>query len=59
MKDCNVVRLSVSDPHGGEYWMEIPDQFGAAYREAREEAITAIHEAMDIGCPPGEVRIVP
>lgn len=59
MKDCNVVRLSMCDQHGGEYWMEIQDQAGAAFRSAREEAIEAIHEAIAIGCPPGEVRFVP
>ncbi len=56
MRDCEVARLSMTDGRGGEYWREIAVGRAAAYREAREQALDAIEDAMARGDGPGEVR---
>lgn len=58
MTDREMVRLSMPDNHGREFFMIIPHEPGKHYREARDEALDAIMEAMSLGCDPGEVRIM-
>lgn len=55
-RDQNVVRVSVPDRHGSEFWM-IVEQDGKGYRDRRKKAIDCCLEAMEAGCSPGEVRI--
>jgi hypothetical protein len=54
---CDAVRMSCFDGLGGEFFIIIPaDDEGRAFREARQFAAEAIHEAMSLGLQPGEVR---
>lgn len=54
--DCEAVRLSVTDAHGGEFFKIIPAQDGKSWRLAREKALCQIVDAIDAGDQPGEVR---
>lgn len=59
MLDADVLRLSVADERGGEFFvlMPCPSQ-GKSLREAKRAALENIHEAIAIGLDPGEVRPV-
>ncbi len=56
--DCEMVRLSVADERGSEFWMLIPGAVGKSWRERKAEALDNIEAAMAQGCEPGEVRVV-
>ena len=53
-KDGLVSRLSMADARGGEFWMEIEGE-GKAYREAKEQALSDLMEAIEMGLEPGRV----
>lgn len=55
--DAIMVRLSVSDARGAEYFTLLPASSGKAYRRARDEALTAIEQAISMGLEPGMVRM--
>lgn len=56
----DVVRLSVFDAHGAEFFVIVPeDGGGRRWREARRDALDLIDLAMRQGLPPGEVRSIP
>lgn len=52
----DAVRFSVSDSHGQEYYSVQPMACGKTLREMREAVGLRIHEAMEAGAPPGEIR---
>lgn len=43
------------DGHNQEFFMLIPDERGAKYRERRAEAVEMIMQAIEQGLEPGEV----
>lgn len=54
--DAEVVRISMSDAQGGEYFMIIKAADGRRYRERRDEVIELIQQAIAQKLQPGEVR---
>lgn len=54
LTDCEVSRISMADERGGEFWMEVTGE-GKAYRQAKEQALEDISEAIEIGLEPGKV----
>lgn len=55
--DMDVIRLSVADEKGGEFFALIPcTKQGKSLREAKAAALENIYEAIAIGLDPGEVR---
>lgn len=50
----DAVRFSVSDAHGQEYFSVQP--LGKSLRAMREAVGLRIHEAMEAGAQPGEIR---
>lgn len=57
LMDCNAVRLSVFDDRGAEFFMLL-ERDKPRWRDRRREALDAIGEAIEIGCEPGEVRVI-
>ena len=57
IEDKNISRISVANDRGHEYFMLIPCEGGKAYREARLTALECLVEAIQMGLPPGQVRI--
>lgn len=55
--DCEMVRLSVCDDHGSEFWIQLPWDDGKNWRVRRYEALDIIEEAIGMGLQPGEVRV--
>jgi hypothetical protein len=56
--DCRMARISMVDKHNSEFFALVrAEPMGAAYRDARREALVAIDEAIERGCDPGEVRV--
>lgn len=53
--DRMMVRLSMCDAHGAEFFALIPASEGKSYRERREEALNDIEYAIEMGCRPGMV----
>ncbi len=53
--DAMMVRVSVPDQNGREYWTLVKAD-GAGYRKRRSDAVELCCEAIAIGCDPGEVR---
>lgn len=54
--DAEVARLSMADDGGREYFAIVVVAAGKGWRERREEALTAIDDAVAAGAPPGEVK---
>lgn len=55
---CDIIRVSMCDDKGGEFFTQIPDDSGAKkLREKRDAALDAIMLAMDRKDEPGEVTI--
>lgn len=57
LRDADVVRLSVFNAHGHEFWTVIAEG-GRDYRKRRQEALELITEARDRGLEPGRVIAV-
>lgn len=58
---CNAVRLSVFNGQGAEFFMLLERDGkinGKGWRDRRRDALDAIEEAIEIGCEPGEVRVI-
>ncbi len=56
--DKDMVRISMADSHGGEFFMLIDAETSARrYRERRTEALSAIEYAIEMGMQPGMVRV--
>jgi len=53
--DQEVVRLSAFNRRGHEYWINLPDDSGTAWRARRARACDAIEAAILLGKPPGPV----
>lgn len=53
--DRELVRISMYDPRGGEFFATIPAGEGKTYRESRERAAHAVLDAIESGEEPGEV----
>lgn len=53
---CEATRISTADSLGQEYFAILPRTEGRAWREARQQAVEALAEAMERGLTPGEVR---
>lgn len=51
-----MVRISMSNERGGEYFVMIPADDGKSYRAQRETALIMIEQAIQAGLEPGEVR---
>jgi hypothetical protein len=56
--DCQMVRVSVADPRGREYFAMIPRDEGRRWRERLTEALENIEAAIAQGCEPGEVKVM-
>lgn len=57
LHDAEVVRLSMYDARGGEFFALVPADAQKKWRERRDEALDTIMDAMDAGQFPGEVEI--
>lgn len=57
LHDADMVRLSMTDMHSQEFWTAIPETNGTRYLERRDDALAAIQQAIELGEPPGEVRV--
>lgn len=55
LHDCEMIRLSVFDDRGAEYWMLLPAGFPRKYRERREHALELIDYAIKKKLEPGQV----
>lgn len=55
--DDNMVRVSMCDDRGSEFFMTIPDGVGKGYRMRREEVLSALELAIHTGLDPGRVTI--
>lgn len=53
--DAEVIRVSMADKLGREFFHIIPALDGKRYRERLEEALELIESAISQGCEPGEV----
>ena len=54
--DCVMVRVSVADQHGDEFYQMVPRDEGRRWRQRLNEALENIETAIAQGCQPGEVR---
>ena len=58
LTDSDLVRISMWDKSGSEFFMLVPDSGSSKiFRAARQSALEAIMTAMEQGLQPGEVRI--
>lgn len=55
--DKDMVRLSLFDERGREFFMMVPAHEGKSYRERRTEALETIQSAMAAHLEPGQVRV--
>lgn len=55
LHDCEMVRISVFNERGAEYWMGIPVTAPKKYRERRDKALEAIDYAIEHKLEPGQV----
>lgn len=55
--DAEMVRLSMYDNRGGEFFALVPAYAPKKWRERRDEVLDAIMDAMEAGDHPGEVEI--
>lgn len=58
LHDCEMVRLSVADRHGREFFMRLPASTGRPWRDRRAQALDDIETAIAQGLDPGEVRVL-
>lgn len=56
LHDAVLVRVSMADEAGAEFFALIEDGAGKSYRQRRERALEAIGAAMSQGLAPGQVR---
>lgn len=57
--DCEILRVSMTDGRGAEFWMTVRDPGSAkALRTAKQQALAAIEEAITLGLAPGEVVLI-
>ena len=53
---CDIVRISMCDDKGGEFFANIPDDSGfKVMRQRREDALDLIMDAIARGDDPGEI----
>ena len=57
LTDQEMIRVSMWDGRGAEYYAEVPSLNGAQWRTRRETVLDAIMLAMDEGEAPGKVRV--
>lgn len=57
--DAEMVRLSLFDKRGFEFFALIPSENGRKWRERRDKALDAIADAMQAGDVPGEIEVKP
>lgn len=55
LHDADMVRLTVFDQRGAEYWSLVPASAPRKYRERREHALKLIDYAMEQKMEPGQV----
>lgn len=58
MHGSEVLRISMADERGREYWHVIPAENGRRLRERREAAVEAIMTAIEQKLEPGEVVLL-
>lgn len=56
--DREMIRLSVADNRGSEFWMLLPARDAKPWRERRTEALDNIEFAIAQGLEPGEVKVL-
>jgi hypothetical protein len=56
--DKEMVRLSITDDSNREFFIQIPGASGKSFREAREQAIAILEQAIAEGLPPGEITVI-
>lgn len=52
-----MVRVSVFNDQGHEFFVTTPELFGKAWREKLADAVDAIEQAIHAGKEPGEVTV--
>lgn len=57
--DAEVVRLSLFDKSGGEFFALVPNPNRKGWRDRRNLILDSIDDAMMRGDPPGEVEVKP
>lgn len=57
LHDAEVVRLSLFDKSGGEYFALVPHLNGKGWRDRRNMILDRIDDAIVRGDPPGEVEV--
>lgn len=57
LSDSEMVRVSLFDRRGAEYWVDIPYNEGRKYRARLAVAIEALDAAIRLRRPPGQVQI--
>ena len=55
--DKEIVRLSMADTLGQEYYVILTETEGRVYRDMRERAIETLMDAIENCDPPGEVEV--
>lgn len=53
---CDVVRVSMANERGEEYYAVLPRLEGAAWRDRKREACEVLHQAIEDELRPGEIR---
>lgn len=54
---CEILRVSMCDERGGEFFVQINADMGAkALRQKKDEALDVIMDAMERGDEPGQVN---
>jgi hypothetical protein len=57
LTDTDMVRVSMFNERGHEFFVTMEVTYGKASRKKRADAIDALQQAIYAGKPPGEVRI--
>lgn len=57
IQDGEMVRLSMANKNLQEFYMVLPVEAGKAYRQRRDDALSAISEAIETGLKPGRVMV--
>jgi len=55
VRDAAMVRLSMANERGAEFWTSIPEDEGKSYRARRDKALETLALAIETGCEPGRV----
>jgi len=57
MADAEMVRISCFNPHGHEYWSDIPTEPVRRYRKLLAVVLEELETAIQMKAPPGQIEI--